>query len=101
MNDDWRNQAECAGADPEWFFPASKSEAREVIDTEARTQAQDTIAMYCHHCPVILQCAQEAQKTHARDGIWGGVLLYPKRDGTSSGQLSRLSREGLNRALAR
>ena len=59
-DESWRDQALCAQADPEVFFPergGSPRAARRV----------------CARCPVRRQCLQWALENDERYGIWGGL----------------------------
>ena len=61
-NDPWRDQALCAQADPEEFFP-------EKGGSTARAKA------ICRACPVAAECLQWALDHEERWGIWGGLSV--------------------------
>src|SRR5437763_10056913 len=60
----WRESAACRHADPELFFPLSRS-GRAAAETR---QAKAV----CAGCPVRLPCLTYALATHQAHGIWGG-----------------------------
>ena len=63
---DWQDQANCLGVDPDLFFPergASTREAKEV----------------CRGCVVRLDCLEYAQATGEKFGIWGGLSERERR----------------------
>lgn len=60
----WRDQAACAGADPDLFVPGLPGQP---IPTRAREAA----AMFCAHCPVTAECAADAE-ANRHIGLWGG-----------------------------
>lgn len=60
---DWRNKAACRTEDPELFFPAGATCARQI--TEAKS--------VCHRCPVTADCLRWAMDTGQHYGIWGGL----------------------------
>lgn len=66
MNTHWRNDAACAGSDPELFFPdvrAAAAEARKV----------------CENCPVQAECLAFAKANFIRHGVWGGESVRERR----------------------
>lgn len=63
---DWSDRAECAGVDPDLFFPergASLAAARQV----------------CAVCPVRRECLQYALDAGEMHGIWGGLSEKERR----------------------
>lgn len=60
MNGDWRDQAACRTADPATFFPEPGGSA-------AAAKA------ICAACPVRVPCAEFADATLAKAGVWGGL----------------------------
>ena len=42
------------------------------------TGAQKFIKIFCHHCKVISECADFAEKNGEVVGVWGGVDLTPR-----------------------
>lgn len=62
----WWDHAACRGMDTNLFFPDTR---RNGPAQNARTRAALDA---CAHCPVRIQCAREAERTHAT-GIWGGI----------------------------
>jgi WhiB family redox-sensing transcriptional regulator len=62
----WMDNAPCASADPEAFFPAhgeSAHPARRV----------------CAGCPLQLPCLRYALQENIRDGVWGGLTPKQRR----------------------
>ena len=82
---DWRDKAACKDADPELFFPASKSE----LDQE---RAKDTIARYCIGCAVIADCLDYAINKGEDSGIWGGQTESQRLASKRRAQRSRFNR---------
>lgn len=76
---EWRKQAACRDADPDWFFPqrASKDVAK------ARK--------LCASCPVQEQCFEYAQDAPEEQGIWAGHSATNRRRQyiNGSGKLAR------------
>lgn len=62
----WRQRAECRGADPDIFYPASSEEAE-----EARA--------ICRGCSVMEACLEWALSNRERDGVWGGATESERR----------------------
>lgn len=60
---DWRQRADCRGADPDIFFP-EKGQGR---NSSARAKA------ICRNCPVLQRCLKEALNSNERFGVWGGM----------------------------
>lgn len=62
----WRDDAVCAGLDPDLFFPergASSGEAKAV----------------CRGCPVRSECLEHAMSVPEKFGIWGGLSEKERR----------------------
>lgn len=57
---DWHDDAACATADPDLFFPTSG-----VAVLEAK--------LYCAVCPVIARCLDKALNSPDTYGVWGGT----------------------------
>ena len=68
----WTQEALCAQADPDAWFPEKGDPAMEV-------------RRICRRCPVIDECAEYAVRTRQEHGIWGGE---------SAQVLNRRAREG-------
>lgn len=64
---EWRAQAECAGMDPDLFFPTNKMH----VPDEARAA--------CARCPVKAQCLEFAIAVNEKDGFWGGKTPEERR----------------------
>lgn len=64
----WTEDAACAGADTETFFP--KRSALEA--------AVDAITI-CRGCPVIEPCFRHAMAHPWIDGVWGGTTIRQRR----------------------
>lgn len=64
----WRQDAACAGSDPNLFFPSGDDEAQ--VD-----KAKDV----CATCPVREACLQYALTTNQTDGVWGGLTGAERR----------------------
>ena len=74
--EDWREDAACAGADSDLFFP--------VGDEDPRIEAAKAV---CEACPAQEACLQYALATNQTDGVWGGMT------GTERRRLRRRLRE--------
>ena len=59
---EWRDDAACAGADADAFFPPAEDEA-----------AAMPAKKICAVCPVQEQCIQYALATNQTEGVWGGM----------------------------
>ncbi|MEU0336727.1 WhiB family transcriptional regulator [Streptomyces sp. NPDC006193] len=68
---DWRDEAACAGEDPELFFPLSDSVAPDSQASSARA--------ICRRCPVLLPCRSWAIEHGEDDGIWGATTAAQRR----------------------
>lgn len=66
--DFWRQDAACAGKDPELFFPPRSNSI-------AAHQAQAV----CKTCPVQRQCLAWAVETRVEFGVWGGTTEASRR----------------------
>lgn len=63
----WRDRAACRGSDPALWFEADGERAA------ARSVRVEMALAYCHHCPVVLECAS-SQLAHGDEfGVWGAV----------------------------
>lgn len=58
----WRNEANCLGSDPDMFFPESKD----------KRYAKDALAV-CRRCEVKDDCLDHAIENDEKYGIWGGM----------------------------
>lgn len=63
----WKDRAACRDAEPELFFP----------DTRTETEAARTRA-WCSACPVRTACLEYAMD-HGEYGIWGGLSEQERR----------------------
>jgi WhiB family transcriptional regulator, redox-sensing transcriptional regulator len=66
LNENWQDQANCLGVDPDLFFPergASTREAKEV----------------CRGCIVRADCLEFALQNGEKFGIWGGLSERERR----------------------
>lgn len=66
INEEWHDQANCLGVDPDLFFPergASTREAKEV----------------CRGCVVRVDCLEFALQNGEKFGIWGGLSERERR----------------------
>ena len=68
---DWRQLAACGHADPELFFPVSRSGPS--IDQITQAKA------ICARCPVRRQCLAFALDTRQDHGVWGGMSEQERR----------------------
>jgi WhiB family transcriptional regulator, redox-sensing transcriptional regulator len=66
VQDDWRQDAACKGADIDLFF---------AIDDEGIGHAKEICAV----CPVRHECLEWALTNHQDDGIWGGFTEVERR----------------------
>lgn len=64
----WADQALCAQADPDTWFP----------DEQDRKTAAAAIAI-CARCPVRAECLAHALAIGERHGIWGGLTARQRR----------------------
>ena len=62
---DWRLRAACRSADPDLFFPVSRSGPS--IEQVALAKA------FCRACQVRRECLAFAVATQQAHGIWGGL----------------------------
>ncbi|MFF5029897.1 WhiB family transcriptional regulator [Streptomyces collinus] len=70
-NPDWRDQAACAGEDPEIFFP--------LVDLPAPGTEASLARAVCRRCPVIIACRTWALDHGEDDGIWGATTAAQRR----------------------
>lgn len=69
FDDEWRNQARCAGMDINLFFEKYEE------DTAVAKKIDNEI---CLHCPVIKECfnyATQMQEPYKANGVFGGVFF--------------------------
>jgi WhiB family transcriptional regulator, redox-sensing transcriptional regulator len=78
---DWVQQAACAGANPETFFPASG-------ERDATAKAM------CASCPVRPDCLEYSLRTGPHWGVWGGL------NDTERGTLARRRKRERQRSRA-
>ena len=81
----WRNEANCLGSDPDMFFPDSKD----------KRYAKDALAV-CRKCEVKDDCLDHAIKNDEKYGIWGG-MTPAGRDALSRTRQNRRTRSRLRR----
>jgi WhiB family redox-sensing transcriptional regulator len=62
----WQDQALCAQADPEEFFPERGGSTREA-------------KRVCRSCPVAAECLEFALANDERFGVWGGLSERERR----------------------
>jgi len=62
----WYTKANCAGVDPDLFFPERGASVREA-------------KAVCNACAVREECLEYALKTGERFGIWGGMSERERR----------------------
>jgi len=76
--DSWQQQANCAGIEPDLFFPALGGDP-------VRAKA------VCAGCVVRQQCLEDALAREEGTGVWGGLTVVERRRlvrrGLSSGQM--------------
>ncbi len=68
-NPGWREEAACAGADPDLFFPVGDTD----LETIAAAKA------VCAGCPVKEDCLAYSIETNQTDGVWGGLTASERR----------------------
>ena len=68
MNDDWRDQAECKGVDPNIFFPG-----------RGDWMAIRIAKTICAECEVRAECLEEAILNNEQVGVFGGTTPYDRR----------------------
>ena len=66
---DWRDDAACRDADPELFFPDSRSAWGQVKRAK----------LICRGCPVSATCLSWALDSNQEAGIWGGLTEDERR----------------------
>jgi WhiB family redox-sensing transcriptional regulator len=66
---DWRGDAACRDADPELFFPDSRSAWGQVKRAK----------LICRGCPVSVTCLSWALASGQEHGIWGGLTEDERR----------------------
>lgn len=62
----WQNRANCAGVDPDLFFPERGESTREAKEV-------------CRGCVVRLDCLEFALTNSEKFGIWGGMSERERR----------------------
>ena len=67
-DENWREDAACAGSDTSIFFPAGEDEE---LNAEAKA--------VCAECPVADLCLQYALATNQTEGVWGGMTGPERR----------------------
>ncbi|WHT21896.1 WhiB family transcriptional regulator [Crossiella sp. CA-258035] len=67
--EDFGGHAECAGTDPELFFPSTTFEGRTLASETERVEQAKAI---CGRCEIAESCRDFAVRTGQR-GIWGGT----------------------------
>jgi len=66
-DESWKDEAACAGEDPELFYP-------DVHDQRRFYNRQVCAALQiCMECPVVDECLSYALSTDTNHGIWGGM----------------------------
>lgn len=64
--DRWQDRANCAGVDPELFFPSRGASTREA-------------KAVCQGCEVRAECLDHAIENGEKVGIWGGLSERQRR----------------------
>ena len=64
----WRDDAACAGADADFFFPIGEDD-----DTSEMAKS------VCVECPVREACLGYALSTNQTEGVWGGMTGPERR----------------------
>ena len=67
----WRDDAACARADPDLFFPVSA--------TGAALRQIDEAKRVCQGCPARMPCLEWALEHGVAAGIWGGATDEERR----------------------
>jgi WhiB family redox-sensing transcriptional regulator len=67
----WMRQAECAGEEPELFFPVGSTGP--ALDQMRRAKA------ICARCPVRAECLEWAIASGIDHGVWGGTTEEERR----------------------
>lgn len=70
---DWRRQANCAGVDPDLFYP--RRGGSKVLQAEQIREAKEV----CAGCSVRAQCLTSALEHQEDHGIWGGLSERERR----------------------
>lgn len=63
---EWHALAECTGANPALFYPASNIVPKRAL-------------AYCKVCRVRPQCLEWALENGEHDGVWGGLSMRARR----------------------
>jgi hypothetical protein len=81
FNDDWRDQAECRGADPTLFYPKERMNGRRRNGSYSASETVDTqeARQVCLTCPVRGECLGDALTQRERFGIRGGLTPAERR----------------------
>lgn len=64
---DWRTRAACLGVDPELFYPLGEPGSR------TYQRAAEPARAVCRHCPVLVDCLEDALVVKDRWAIRGGL----------------------------
>lgn len=72
---DWRQNAACAGLDPELFFSSEEVENR-----QERREREAAAKAVCGRCTVVDDCLAYALEARERYGIWGGLTADERRE---------------------
>ncbi len=70
----WRSEANCAGVDPDLFFP--ERGGSKVLQARQIEQAKEV----CAGCSVRMQCLVDALEGQEAFGIWGGLSERERRE---------------------
>jgi len=81
FSDDWRDHAECRGADPTLFYPKERMNGRRRNGSYASSETEDTqqARQVCLTCPVRGECLGDALTQRERWGIRGGLTAPERR----------------------
>lgn len=61
----WHQLANCAGTDPDAFFPE-------------HSESQKAPKLVCKSCPVQVDCLNYALRNNIEHGIWGGLSAWER-----------------------
>lgn len=86
----WQQEAACAGAEPNTFFPMPipqrgvsasrrRMQAKRRNKTKWHEAADKVRAKYCDGCSVKQECLEYAIALRINDGIWGGTTNDERR----------------------
>jgi WhiB family redox-sensing transcriptional regulator len=80
----WWDDAACASADPDLFYP------QEFATTEEKREAEKAAKRICRHCQVRGMCLEVALNDNERHGVWGGLSARERKRAVESAETANL-----------